>query len=164
MTGIFSVSSRLTDAGKLGHLSAFTAMYPEMARDTDFDRQRKGLLLLLGVALFISAFIFIFAKQIIGFLFGVEFMQSVQPVQIMIWVIAPYVLVTYTSLSLVALGLERPVLTSLLIALAVLLILLVSLTPTFGLRGAAIAVLSAEIIHAALLWRQWRVHVVSKFS
>jgi O-antigen/teichoic acid export membrane protein len=163
MTGIFSVSSRLTDAGKLGHLSAFTAMYPEMARDADFGKQMKGLRPLLGGAFLISVFIFIFAETIINILFGSEFMPSIQPLQIMIWVIVPYVLATYTSLGLVALGYEKPVLSSLLMALFILLISLVVLTPAFGLSGAALAVLSAEMIHAALLWYQWRVYVVSKF-
>ena len=91
-------------------------------------------------------------------------MLSVQPLQIMIWVILPYVFVTYTSLGLVALGLEKPVLVSVLIALAVLLISLIGLNSTFGLNGAAAAVLFAEIIHAVLLWHQWRMHVISKLS
>ncbi len=162
MTGIFSVSSRLTDAGKLGHLSAFTAMYPEMARDTGFGKQMKGLRPLLFTAFLISVFIFIFAETIIDILFGAEFMLSVQPLRVMIWAIVPYVLVTYTSLGLVALGFEKPVLSSLLTALVTLLVLLVGFTPAFGLLGTAAAVLFAEIIHAALLWYQWRMHVVSK--
>jgi len=163
MTGIFSVSTRLTDAGKLGHLSAFTAMYPEMARDSGFGKQMKGIRPLLGTAFLISVFVFIFADTIINVLFGAEFMPSVQPLRIMIWAIVPYVLSTYTSLGLVALGFEKPVLSSLLAALAVLLVLLVGFTPAFGLRGTAAAVLFSEIIHTALLWYQWRVHVVSKF-
>lgn len=162
MTGIFSVSSRLTDAGKLGHLSAFTAMYPEMARDTGFGKQMKGLRPLLVAAFLISVFIFLFAKPMISILFGSEFMPSVQPLQIMIWVIFPYVFVTYTSLGLIALGFEKPVLSSLLTALAVLLISLIVLNSVFGLNGAAVAVLSAEIVHAAILWYQWRIHVVSQ--
>lgn len=162
MTGIFSVSSRLTDAGKLGHLSAFTAMYPEMARDTGFGKQMKGLRPLLVVAFLISVFVFLFAKPMISILFGAEFMPSVQPLRIMIWVISPYVFVTYTSLGLIALGFEKPVLLSVLTALSVLLISLIVLNSAFGLNGAAAAVLFAEIIHAALLWYQWRVHVISK--
>ncbi len=164
MTGIFSVSSRLTDAGKLGHLSAFTAMYPEMARDTGFGKQMKGLRPLLVAAFLISVFVFLSAKPMISILFGAEFMPSVQPLRIMIWVISPYVFVTYTSLGLIALGFEKPVLLSVLTALAVLLVSLIVLNSAFGLNGAAAAVLFAEIIHAALLWYQWRVHVISEFS
>ncbi len=164
MTGAFSVSSRLTEAGKLGHLSAFTAMYPEMARDADFGKQMKGIRLLLGMAFLISLFVFIFAEIIIRILFGAEFILSIQPLRIMIWVIVPYVLVTYTSLGLVALGYEKPVLVSQLVALFVLLTLLVLITPAFGVIGASLAVLSAEIVHAVLLWYQWRGYVVPKSS
>lgn len=163
MTGIFSVSSRLTDAGKLGHLSVFTAMYPEMARDTGFGKQMKGLRPLLVAAFLISVFIFLFAKPMTSILFGAEFIPSILPLQIMIWVVLPYVFVTYTSLGLIALGFEKPVLSSVLTALAVLLISLIVLNFAFGVKGAAAAVLFAEIIHAALLWYQWRVHVISKF-
>lgn len=162
MTGIFSISARLTEAGKLGHLSAFTAMYPEMARDSGFGKQMKGIRPLLGMAFLISVFTFLFAEPIISTLFGVEYMQSVQPLRIMIWIIPPYVFVTYASLGLIALGFEKPVFSSLLFALVALLVLLAGFTPAFGLRGAAAAVLFAEIIHAALLWYQWRIHVVSK--
>lgn len=162
VTGIFSVSSRITEAGKLGHLSAFTAIYPEMARDPGFGRQMMGLRLMLSAAFLISVFIFIFAEMIIHLLFGAEFMSSVLPLRIMIWVIVPYVLVTYTSLGLVALGNEKPVLSCLITVLVILLTSLVVFTLEFGLSGAAAAILLAEIIHAALLLYQWRVHVVSK--
>ena len=162
MTGIFSVSSRLMDAGKLGHLSAFTAMYPEMARNAGFGKQMKGLYSLFGAAFLISGFIFIFAETLIRFLFGVEYISSVQPLRIMVWAILPYVFVTYGSLGMIALGIEKPVLSSQLIALAALLIFLIGLNSVSGLNGAAFAILFAECIHATLLWYQWRVNVVSK--
>jgi len=162
MTGVFSAALRVMDAGKLGHLSAFTAIYPEMARDGDFGKQLKGLRPLLGAALLISVFLFFFAEPIMRFLFGVEFLPAVLPLKVLAWIVAPYVLVTYTSLGLVALGFEKPILMSLLVALAALLILLVTLTPQFGLTGSAAAILTAELLHATLLWRQWRMHVLSK--
>ena len=163
MTGIFSAASRVMDAGKLGHFSAFTAMYPEMARDANFSKQLKGLRPLLGAAFLISILLFFFAEPIIRFLFGIEFLPAIFPLKILTWVVVPYVLVTYASLGLIALGFEKPILTSLLFALAALLALLAAFTPRFGLAGSAAAVLFAELLHAALLWRQWRMHVLSKF-
>ncbi len=99
----------------------------------------------------------------IRFLFGAEFISSVQPLRIMIWVIVPYVLVTYTSLGLVALGFEKPVLSSVLTALVCFADLThrSQLCIRFEWRGGC-AVLFAEIVHAALLWYQWRMHVISK--
>ena len=162
--GLFSVASRITDAGKLGHLSAFTAMYPEMTRDDNFGKQQKGLTPLLGFAFLISGLITFFAAPLIRFLFGDEFAESALALQVLAWSILPYVVVTYTSLGLVALGYEKPVLHSLLLALAALLLLLFVLTLQLGGVGSALAVLSAEIFHAVLLWLQWRKYVLSKLS
>lgn len=160
--GLFSAASRVTDAGKLGHLSAFTAMYPEMTRDDNFGKQQKGLTPLLGFALVISGLITFFAEPVIRLLFGDEFTSAVPALRVLAWVIPPYVLVTYTSLGLVALGVEKPVLHSLLIALMVLLLSMVGLSIQLGGVGSALAVLFAELVHAALLWFQWRKHVLSK--
>ncbi len=162
LTGIFSASLRVMEAGKLGHLSAFTAIYPEMTRDGDFGTRLKGLRPLLILAGLISFALSLFAGPIIRILFGLEFLPSIFPLQILAWVILPYVLVTYTSLGLVAAGAEKLVLFPLLISLAVLLFLFYVLMPLFGLAGSAIAILFAETIHAALLWRQWRFHALSK--
>jgi O-antigen/teichoic acid export membrane protein len=161
--GIFSAAARVTDAGKLGHLSAFAAMYPEMTRDENFGKQHKGLALLLGVGFMISTLLYFFAGLIVPFLFGADFMPAIPVLRVLVWSIPPYVLVTYTSLGLVALGFEKPVLHSLLIALTVLLLSMIGFTFKFGSMGSALAVLFAELIHAALLWFQWRKHVLSKF-
>lgn len=163
-TGLFFSAVRVVDAGKLGYLSAFTAIYPEMTRDGDFGKQMKGLLPMLSSAFFVSIFLSLFATQVIHILFGEDYLSAAIPLRVMAWVVVPYVLVTYTSLGLVALGYERPVLTSLLYTLAILLILLIALTSLQGLAGSAVAVLIAELFHAALLWRQWRMNVLSKLS
>lgn len=160
--GVFSAAARVTEAGKLGHLSAFTAMYPEMTRDDNFGKQHKGLAPLLGVAFLISGLTYAFAGLIIPFLFGAEFISAVPVLRVFVWCIPPYVLVTYASLGLVALGFEKPVLHSLLIALTVLLLSMIGLTIQFGSVGSALAVLFAELVHAALLWFQWRKYVTAK--
>jgi O-antigen/teichoic acid export membrane protein len=160
--GLFSAAARVTEAGKLGHLSAFTAMYPEMTRDDNFGKQQKGLAPLLGIGFSISVLLYFFAGFIIPFLFGAEFVLAVPVLRVLVWCIPPYVLVTYTSLGLVALGYEKPVLHCLLVALTVLLLLLVGLTIQFGSVGSALAVLFAEIVHAVLLWFQWRKYVTAK--
>ncbi|MCB0100480.1 MAG: oligosaccharide flippase family protein [Anaerolineales bacterium] len=162
--GLFSAALRLTDAGKLGHFSAFTALYPEMTKDENFGKQRTGLRALSGMAFLISLFLFLFADPILRFLFGAEFMSAVPALRILAWVIPVYVLVTYMSLGLVSIGHERLVLNPLLVALAILILLLAFLTKSYGIFGVAVAVLSAEIVHAVLLWLSWRKHVVSELS
>jgi O-antigen/teichoic acid export membrane protein len=163
-TGIFSVASRLTDAGKLGHFSAFAALYPEMAKDEKFGRQRTGLRALSVSAFLISLLLFIFADLFLKFLFGNEFISAAPALRVLIWIVPVYVLVTYMSLGLVAMGRERLVLNPLLIALAVLILLVAFNIKLYGVVGVAWAVLFAEVVHAFLLWRQWRRHVVPELS
>ena len=164
MTGGYSAASRVMDAGKLGHYSAFTVIYPEMARNENFGKRMRGLQSLLGMALLISTFLFLFAEPITLILFGSEFLSAIPPLRVLAWVVIPYVTVTYLSLGFVALEIEKPVLSSLLITLIVLLMLFVLLTLKFNLIGSAAAVLTAEVVHALILSLHWRKHVLSKLS
>lgn len=161
-TGLFSASMRTMDAAKLGHMSALTALYPEMAVDRKFMTQRTGFGLLLFTAVFLSSMIFLFARPIILLLFGDAFASSTEPLRILAWILIPYFITSYYSLAFVALELERPVLTSLVSGLLLMLGLLIQLIPLYGLRGAAVALLSAELLQAALLWIQWRSYALPK--
>lgn len=163
-TGIFSIAWRLMTSGKLGYFSAFTAIYPVMAKDVEMGRKMKGLIPLLGTSVVFSLLLQWFAKPIISLLFGEEYLPAVLSLQIMAWSIVPYVLVTYITLGLAALGLERPILISAVLALFALLALLIPFTKQYGITGSSIAVLSAEIFYAGIIWLQWRKHVLSKLS
>jgi O-antigen/teichoic acid export membrane protein len=163
-TGIFSIAWRLMTSGKLGYFSAFTAIYPVMAKDVEMGRKMKGLIPLLGTSVAFSLLLQWFAKPIISLLFGEEYLPAVLSLQIMAWSIVPYVLVTYITLGLAALGLERPILISAVLALIALLVLLIPFTNQYGITGSSIAVLSAEIFYAGIIWLQWRKHVLSKLS
>lgn len=163
-TGIFSIAWRLMSSGKLGYFSAFTAIYPAMAKDVEIGRKMKGLVPLLGTSIVFSLLLQLLAKPIILVLFGVEFLPSTLSLQIMAWSIVPYVLITYITLGLVALELERPILISAVLGLIALLVLLIPLTTQFGITGSAIAVLGAEVFYAGVIWFQWRKHVLSKLS
>lgn len=167
MTGFFASSSRVIDAAKLGHMSALTALYPEMAQTKVAGTQlEKSKMMLFVAALVISIFLYIFAEPLILLLFGIEFKQSILALRVLAWSIVPYYFVSYYSLAFVALEKEQPVLRALTVALLILVILLFSLTPLYGLRGAATAVLTAELIQALLLWMQWRKYkyALSKLS
>lgn len=162
VTGLFSASLRVTNVANLGHASALTAIYPEMARDKKFTAHRTGLVLLLFTAACISLVLFLFSPQIILFLFGDQFMESISSLRILSWILIPNFFVLYYSLAFVAQEVERPVLRSLVTSLLLMLILLVTLSPLYGLRGAAFALLSAESFQALMLWLQWRTHAFSK--
>lgn len=163
-TGIFSVAWRLMSSGKLGYFSAFTAIYPAMAKDVELGKKMRGLIPLLGTSIIFSLLLQLLAKPIISLLFGAEFLPSTLALQIMAWSIVPYVLITYITLGLASLELERPILISAVLGLIALLALLIPLTNHFGITGSAIAVLGAEVFYAGVIWLQWRKHVLSKLS
>lgn len=156
-TGLFASSARTVDAAKLGHLSALTAVYPEMARmklgGAHLNRSR---LWLFAAAVLIVSALFFFAEPILLLLFGSEFASSAAVLRILAWTIIPYFIVSYYSLAFVALERETAVLSALGIAFLLLVALLVWLVPLHGLRGAGTAVLLAEIVQAVLLWYRWR--------
>jgi O-antigen/teichoic acid export membrane protein len=156
---------RVLDAAKLGHMSALTAMYPEMAREKSFPKSiEKGYGLLLLTSFLFSVLLYLLAEPVIRLLFGEEFSSSAISLKILAWVIIPYFIVSYYSLAFVAVEIERPVLVSLTVSLAILVSLLYWWSPLYGLQGAAFAVLCAESIQAILLLFQWRQHAFSKRS
>jgi O-antigen/teichoic acid export membrane protein len=164
MTGLFSASVRVMDAARLGHMSALTAIYPEMARDEKFAVRRTGFGLLFFAAGFISLTIFLFAHQIVFVLFGDPFISAVPSLRILTWILIPYFVVSYYSLLFVAIEMEKPVLFALIASLLLMITLLITLIPLYGLRGAAMALLFAELFHAIFLWLQWRSYAFPKSS
>ncbi|HRQ22822.1 MAG TPA: oligosaccharide flippase family protein [Anaerolineales bacterium] len=159
-TGIFASSARTVDAAKLGHLSALTAVYPEMARTklAGAHLNRSGLWL-FAAAVMIALMLFLFAEPILLLLFGREFSSSASALRILAWTLIPYFIVSYYSLAFVAVERETAVLSALGFAFLILVALLVWLVPSDGLRGAAWSILIAEIVQAALLWNHWRRYV-----
>lgn len=162
--GIFSAASRVVESGKLGHQSALTTIYPEMARDGDFGKRMKGMRPLMLAAVLISIGLSVLAEPVVVLLFGDDFHSAALPLRIMAWTVVPYVFVTYLVVGLVALGYERTLLPSRFIILISLVVLLLLLTPRFGISGSAFAILIAEFIHVGMIWHLWRIHVLSKLS
>jgi O-antigen/teichoic acid export membrane protein len=159
-TGLFASSARTVDAAKLGHLSALTAVYPEMVRTklkgTYLNRSKLWLFI---VAVLLVLMLFLFAERILLLLFGSEFASSASALRILAWTVIPYYVVSYYSLAFVAVEREMTVLSALGFAFLILVALLVWLVPSDGLRGAAWSILIAEIVQAALLWNHWRRYV-----
>lgn len=167
VTGLFSVSARILDASKLGHMSALSAMFPEMARENSLhrnfsDRSKRNYILLLFAAILLSFVLFVFAEPIIHLLFGKEFGASVDALRILAWIVTPYFIVTYYSLAFVAIRIERPVLIALIASLLLLAILLIWWCLLYGLLGVAFAILCTEIFQAVFLWLQWRYYALPK--
>jgi O-antigen/teichoic acid export membrane protein len=105
--------------------------------------------LLLG--LFLSLVTFALARPAIELLAGDEFLGAVPMLRLQVWALVPLFLGQVFGLALVALRRQRAVAIANAIALAVVLVLGLVLSPLYGGEGAAIAGVVTESILAVLL-------------
>ena len=163
-TGIYSAASRAVEASKTAHLAVFAAMYPALAQaQTDTNHQSKWseIFKISRKALWVGATIialalFVFAKPLVTLLYGIEFAASAGVLQILAWMLIPFTVNTYLTLSLLASNRERLVGRALMVSLIGLLILNLWWIPAKGPEGSAWAALVAEILQSTLLIFQWK--------
>jgi O-antigen/teichoic acid export membrane protein len=158
-TGIYSAASRAVEASKTAHLAVFAAMYPALAQaQTDTNHQSKWReifkiswrALLVGATI-IALALFLLAKPLVTLLYGIEFAASAGVLQILAWMLIPFTVNTYLTLSLLASNRERLVGRALMVSLLGLLILNLWWIPARGPEGSAWAVLVAECIQSTIL-------------
>ena len=162
-TGLFSAAARLVEAAKVGHLAAFTALYPSMAQVHSEARPqwtakfRIPGAILLGTALIASLSISLLAQPLIGLLFGAQYLSSVPAARILAWILVPYTLNSFLTLALLAHGEEHAIAVALAASLGMLAALAFWWTPLAGIQGAAWAALCAEGTQSvALLLLDWQ--------
>jgi len=159
MVGIFSVAARIVEAARLGHIAAFTALYPAMA-NADTDRLDKTLRLswiaLLIVSAIGSLLIFILAKPVVEILFGAEYQFSIPVLKILSLTFVPYTVNSFLALKFLADKREKAVVYILSISLSILVALNLLLIPRAGEIGVAWATLIAETVQSALYLFAWK--------
>jgi len=158
MVGLFSAAARVSEAMRMGHFSAFTALYPAMANAKDKDDAktfRSSWLLLLGVACGGSVLIFLLAEPLVNVLFGLDYLLSVPVLKILSFTLIPYTINTYLSLLFLARKKEKIVLGIYIISLLILFILNILLIPPMGQVGAGWAILTSEVMQAILFLFAW---------
>jgi O-antigen/teichoic acid export membrane protein len=163
-TGWFSAALRAVEFAKTAHLAVFTVLYPAMAnskgRWKDF---RLVWLILLTGALTAALGISLLASPLTLVLFGVEYAASIPVLRLIAWMLVPFTINTYLTLTFVATNREKPVLIALSASLLILILLNILWTPRFGILGAGWAMLLAECIQAGMLLVQYpkKSHVVT---
>lgn len=162
-TGIYSAASRAVEASKTMHLAVFAALYPAMAQTINrrssspersewaYRDQRFVARFLISGAILISVTLFVSAKPLVILLYGIEYISSVRVLQILAWILVPFTVNTYLTLSFLASNRERLVGRALTASLLGLLILNLWWIPASGPEGSAWAALIAEILQSALL-------------
>ncbi len=161
LTGWFSAALRVVEASKTVHLAVFTALYPAMAQSKSSQGTAPGIsspwkgsfsgswwLLLAGAGI-ISLALFLLAPPLLLLLFGPAYAASILPVRILAWVLVPFTVNNFLSLSLLASRQERVILRVQLAGLLVLAALSAWWIPQWGITGACLACLAAETIQAA---------------
>jgi O-antigen/teichoic acid export membrane protein len=159
VTGWFSAALRIVEAFKTGHLALFGALYPIMSKvarqPTASERLvSKSVGWLLGISVILSLVLFALARPLVRILYGANFAPSIAAAQILSWIIIPYTLNTFLSLSFLAHRREPAVAWALLGSLLTLAVLNLWWVPLFGLAGACWAALVAESIQALILVSQ----------
>jgi len=158
MVGIFSAAARVVEAARLGHISAFTTLYPAMANTNKTSSKTFSLswLLLLVISIIGSLLMFLFAKPIVDIFYGAEYQSSVAVLKILALTFVPYTVNSFLSLVFLARKQEKTIVYTLTISLLILVMLNLFLIPRVGEVGAGWATLIAEVVQAILYLFAWK--------
>lgn len=159
LTGWFSAALRPVEAAQIGHVALLGALFPVMAHayaggspiasvePRIFHASWRMLLLLGGAA---ALGLFTFAPFVVNALFGPGFEPAIPAMRVLAWVLLPYSMNIYLSTRMLAAGRERGIAAVLLASLTALVALSLWWIPLWGLAGACLAFLAAELLQAAL--------------
>jgi O-antigen/teichoic acid export membrane protein len=166
-TGLFSAAARAVEASKSIHIAIFAALYPAMAyARTDFENQTRWAeafkiswkTLMVG-AVAAASILSIFSAPLTTLFYGIQFDASVSVLRILAWILIPFTINTYLTLSFFAANKERLVMRALTVSLLGLLILNLWWIPLKGPEGAAWSALLAECIQSAILMAGASLHI-----
>lgn len=156
--GMFSAAARVSEAARMGHIAAFTVLYPALAC-AEGDPSRKSFkparLFLLAVAAGGSILLFLLAKPIVDIFFGAEYASAIPALKILACTLIPYTISSYLTLAFLAQKKEAIILRVLTLSLILLLALNLWLIPLAGQVGAGWAVLAAETVQAVAFALTW---------
>jgi PST family polysaccharide transporter len=162
-TGWFSAAARIVEAARIGHHAVFSALFPLMSQasgegGTDVAGRFKLPLLVLVLASGAGTlFINIFAAPLIDLVYGIPYRPSLSALRILSFVLVPYTINDYFSISLIAQNQEGTLVRVMLVYVVALLCSTLLLVPAGGQAGASWAILIAEILQAVLLLLTWNV-------
>lgn len=160
MTGWFSAAARVVEVARMGHVAAFTALYPAMANSWE-NKSEAGVFkfswsILLIIAMIESVGLFLLAQPLVIFFFGLNYQAAVPILRILVLTLIPYTVNSYLSLSLLVEHREKMLIWILSISLILLLLLNLWMIPRFGEVGVSWSFLLTEGVQAGLLLFEWR--------
>jgi len=161
MLGWFSAAARAMEAARVGHIAAFTVLYPAMAIPSDANEDlartfRLSWLLLIVVAGGVTILLFFLAKPLVDIFFGMDYVPSIPVLKILSFTLIPYTINSFLSLVFLAAKEEKVIVCVLLISLLILVVSNLWLIPRAGQIGAGFAILITETIQSGLLLFVWK--------
>ncbi len=169
-TGLFSAAARTVEASKTVHLAVFAALYPVMALARRPAADQKKLAesihvsrnILLAGGTIAAAILFVLARPIVVLLYGTQYLASAPILRVLSWILIPFTVNSYLTLSFVASNRELVVGRALVLSLLALVLLNLWLLPAWGVAGSAWASLIAECVQSAVLLMGVQQGLVSK--
>ena len=164
-TGWFAAALRPVEATKIIHFALLGALFPAMSQahlaagpaNQSFAKiSASSLKGLLAVS---AAFALVFtlaADALIPLLFGPDFTPAIDLLKVLAWLLVPLTFTHYLSLMLLSSCKELPILVGLASSLLLFVVLALLLIPRLGAFAVAWAMLSAEVLQAAVLLVYWR--------
>jgi O-antigen/teichoic acid export membrane protein len=140
LVAVFPMMSR-------AHGSGMRAMFDFMIEKLAFF----NLMVSLPIAVFTS----LLAVPLSALLFGAEFTRTADVLQVLIWFTVVTMVANVFSQALIIENRQRRVLAIRSFALAINIALLIALLPQIGVRGAAVASLTAEIVALVMIMRSF---------
>lgn len=151
--GLLSTSTRILEALKLGHYALLGAWLPSLARGLPDAAQtsRRVLLSLLAGSFALALAVTWLAQPLLALLFGAKYLSAVGLLRVVVWCLVPYTVSAFLSVEFVVQGYEARLAIVIAISLAASLVLYSLLVERFGLQGATLAMLAAELLQAFLM-------------
>ncbi len=156
--GLYSAALRLVDIARTFPSAFGRSLYPHLSRLAGgadaalglvLRRATRHLLLAMGAAVVVLGGL---AEEIIGVLYGGDFLAAAPCVRILAWGLLPYALACTISNVLFARGFQVADLRVNVICLVVAPLLQLALVPTLGLPGAALAMALGMTLYGGLQW------------
>jgi len=156
--GVFASAERLVMAAGILHVTFSHAIFPAMVKLISTDRVQFRQLadrcarLISLISLPLASVLYLFAEDLIGFLFGDQYRLASGILRIVAWLIALRGLTAVLETIGIASDHKRLVLMAKGSGLACLLILCMSLTPSMGATGLAIALLVSQTLILMIIY------------
>ena len=153
--GAYSASARVVEALKMLPAAFFGAMFPIMAQGRgDRDAERafgRAFAALMALVVVLAAVTGLAAGPLLALLFGRGYEAAVTPLRIMVWSLPATLLAFRLSFELVVAGRDRAAATSMGLTLLLGGGLTAALISRWSLAGAAVGLVSGEIVQVAVL-------------